>query len=568
MGSVDTPRLYRKPSGTYFIRVLLQAPSDSTSTHAGRKRLEVRHSLRTKNPELARSIAAWVNAALAQCFDMPTRLRRWSEVLLQIRKWEIPGVIKIDGPEDQENFQKFCNDNPEFREAWLERVRRTDAKLGRQDPLREHPAVLDRIRQMTAIIDSVRCDANVANRKRMSEALQLFASHMDASARNSPKTVMDKLRVLKALCAHIHANHPDLTVDPWVHEVQRHHLSSFLDTMKVRRPGQSAGASDHADKAAATVLKKISDLRSFFGFAHTSLEATPVNPTEGLTALSKSLHGNRSRQEEHYQPFTDKHLQAIFDPHAYLAYNRDPDYFWAPLLSLHLGCRLGEIVTLRLSEISRDKASGVWFIKITQQNAKNGNSARLVPISDGLRKLGFLAYVRHVRLLGADHLFPHRSTSGFTAEHDPSKNCSRKFGKYLDTLGITDESLVFHSFRHNVVTALQDHNTPLTDSMQLVGHTAQEYALAQGLMTARQGTGVHTQAYGHAAAPRMNVVSPILRLKGHLDRSITPCIDYVRLRKAGDIVRCHTTLDPDTKAFRSGWSTLKARYTEAQLAKV
>ncbi len=103
MGSVDTPRLYRKPSGTYFIRVLLQAPSDSTSTHAGRKRLEVRHSLRTKNPELARSIAAWVNAALAQCFDMPTRLRRWSEVLLQIRKWEIPGVIKIDGPEDQEN---------------------------------------------------------------------------------------------------------------------------------------------------------------------------------------------------------------------------------------------------------------------------------------------------------------------------------------------------------------------------------------------------------------------------------------------------------------------------------
>ncbi len=52
-----------------------------------------------------------------------------------------------------------------------------------------------------------------------------------------------------------------------------------------------------------------------------------------------------SRQQRHYKPYTNSQLATIFEPRAYLAFNRDADYFWGPLLALHLGARLGEIVT-------------------------------------------------------------------------------------------------------------------------------------------------------------------------------------------------------------------------------
>jgi hypothetical protein len=91
LGSIDTPRLYRKASGTYFIRILLQAPAPLSSSDAtGRNnRVEVRQSLRTKNPDLARSIACWINAILAQCTCLAARADLWSELSLQIKKWEM-----------------------------------------------------------------------------------------------------------------------------------------------------------------------------------------------------------------------------------------------------------------------------------------------------------------------------------------------------------------------------------------------------------------------------------------------------------------------------------------------
>jgi hypothetical protein len=129
-----------------------------------------------------------------------------------------------------------------------------------------------------------------------------------------------------------------------------------------------------------------------------------------------------------------------------------------------------------------------------------------------------------------------------------------------------DDSLVFHSFRHTVVSALLDGNTPLADSMQIVGHAAQDLAISKGLVTQKEIGGVHINVYGHANASRMNVSDPLARLKEHLDRCVTPPLDYNGLRQAAAIVKAHVRKSAD--GFKSGWPKLKTSHTEEILARI
>lgn len=271
-----------------------------------------------------------------------------------------------------------------------------------------------------------------------------------------------------------------------------------------------------------------------------------------------------SRQQRHYKPYTSAQLLTIFKPHAYLAFNRDADYFWGPLLALHLGARLGEIVTLPLDAVQQQPETGIWYLTVI--DAKNANSERTIPVSQPLVRLGFGNYVRHLRRLGAKYLFPHRDQTTTTAQRDPSKNCSRHFARYLGSLGLDDNDLVFHSFRHVVVTALQDGGTPPHDSMQIVGHAAQDHALKTGQLSTAAARSVHYNGYSHPGQARLNVENPLARLKSHLDRCIQIPLDYARLRLAARIVTEHTVAS--ATEFRSGWSKLKLGHTAAQVRRL
>jgi hypothetical protein len=153
-----------------------------------------------------------------------------------------------------------------------------------------------------------------------------------------------------------------------------------------------------------------------------------------------------------------------------------------------------------------------------------------------------------------------------TARKDPSKNCSRKFGEYLDTLDIVDPALVFHSFRHTVVTALQAAGTPLKDSMEIAGHQAQEHAVRTGYVTADQAQSVHIRTYTHADKTSLNNVYPLARLRQHLDSAIKVPLDYGRLSKAAAIVTEHVV--KTMKGFESGWSPLKQPHANEQLERL
>lgn len=482
-----------------------------------------------------------------------------------IRTWTIgPDGISADGDEDTNNLLRVLSAHPNLPRVFAHRPS-SEAEAIKQ-------MMLDHINRVTVeqqAPPALRADAAgltsplPPNPLRMSQALEQYKA-AGINAKHAEKTIFERDRLLKRLAAHVVAATQGGDRDPFVHEIGTHHLSSFLDEVSMKAATDGSATAEQA--SSKTVIKKVSTLGGFFEWARGEREATLVDPTAGLAKRGKALRKVAAMEKEHYEPFDIDQLTRIFDPGRYLAFNNHADYFWAPLLGLHLGTRLKEIITLKLADIELHEPTGLWFMDVTPENAKNSNSIRRLPIATRLVELGFIDYVERLRNLGATKLFPHRDLTSKTGRRDPSKNCSRRFGEYLDTLGIVDPALVFHSFRHTVVTALQDAGTPLKDSMEIAGHQAQDHAVRTGRISAEQARSEHIRTYTHADKPVLNRDYPLARLHQHLDNAIQVPLDYARLRKAAFIVTEHVVKTMD--GFKSGWSPLKHDHTDEQIGRL
>ena len=118
-------------------------------------------------------------------------------------------------------------------------------------------------------------------------------------------------------------------------------------------------------------------------------------------------------------PFVQEELKRFFEGDHYRngLLLSEPHKFWAPLIALTTGARVGEIAQLRCDDIylvDVDPKAGVssefWCFKFiadvdTQQTIKSG-SKRAVPIPEVLIGLGLLNYWRSVQGRGEDQLFP------------------------------------------------------------------------------------------------------------------------------------------------------------------
>jgi len=447
-----------------------------------------------------------------------------------------PGVrISVENDKDVDLLLRIVRESPEVLQS------RQSILSG--DALAMQQLMLDRIDRMAAATPPAPADtsAKVIHRMRMSAAIERYATAQLNTDANTERTMGDKIRFLRGLCAQLSTLEPALGNDPWVHDIATHHLAAYMDGFVVqtrrRKTALADAGTDTNVRKPATLVKKMSDLNAFFDFAVNELQAANANPTAGLQGRTKNLRSAASGEKQHYLPYTKAHLRRIFEPAAYLKGNTKADYFWAPLLGLLLGARLGELVTLKVSDVSYDAASGVWSLRITPEEAKNDNSVRHLPVTDKLIDLGFLDYVDHVKNLGGTYLFPHQTTESETWKRDPSKNCSRHYGKYLDSIGLTDKLLVFHSFRHTMVTALLDCGAQISDSMQIVGHQAMDTELQTGRIKSHEARSVHLSVYSHPDMPRASVEHPQLRMKALLDACAPAEVDYKQLALAARRVR-------------------------------
>ena len=165
-----------------------------------------------------------------------------------------------------------------------------------------------------------------------------------------------------------------------------------------------------------------------------------ANPASGLLPGSQPQLARRG--------FTPRELSAIFEP-----LSAEPVaswLFWIPVLGLYTGARLGEICQLLREDVREE--GGVLFLNIStfdSQGRRAGSkrlktlaSARRVPLRPEVLAAGFDVLLRS----DVDpRLFP---GAPLGREGDPTHAVSRWFGRHLDRCGLTEPSLVFHSFRH------------------------------------------------------------------------------------------------------------------------
>lgn len=185
----------------------------------------------------------------------------------------------------------------------------------------------------------------------------------------------------------------------------------------------------------------------------------------GVDVNTADLVGRREARVQRRR-FEVAELVTLFDALLPLARSR-PDRFWIPALGLLTGARLNEICQLHVEDIVN--VDGIWCLNLSLFNEhgvraddkklKNTSSERFVPLHPQAVEAGFLTFVRAqskgVRLFS--HLKPGRDGR---YSHDTSK----WFGRFLTSVGLTQPSLVFHSFRHGFRDACR-HVPEITDEV-------------------------------------------------------------------------------------------------------
>ena len=231
------------------------------------------------------------------------------------------------------------------------------------------------------------------------------------------------------------------------------------------------------------------------------------NPFEGQRIKRRRQRGRRSDRR---YPFTTRELQALFDGPIYRGCKsrhhwkqpgdlvlRDSARFWAPLIALHTGMRLGEIIQLRMADIRTD-ADGIAYFDVTThmddddeeaaKSLKNVNSVRQIPIHPQLIAFGLQHLIDQRRKASAPRLLMDYGRSEVDGKW--SKTFGAWFRHYRRHVGVErfvngKNRVDFHSFRHvfeDVVRDLPDVKQEVRDALQ--GHG--ENGVSQGY-----GTGVY-----------------------------------------------------------------------------
>lgn len=579
----------------YFIRVLIDPVHfvDLAPKPKRQNKRELRRSLGTKNPDIARRISFQLNALLEGAETSRRETIVDDFFAHSVCAWTLPGGVQANDPEDQRRLSQFLKDHPLIEHAIAARIAgmplSTPQTAGHADvhdetkrTLPSHLAnvTIPAVPQIVVSRPSVLNDGPPHRQReqlppnrwpknplRLAAARATYLAHYKGLLKTqSDRTSIDNERLLEWFADFLNAEHSELGEDPWVHDLDSSHVTKFLSE-HAERAGKRKNADGMAMSAAPrTMVKKLRALCHFFDHQCRTAKSTTERVSEDLKDAAVAWSLQAQRENVHYLPFTDDHIKHIFAPRQLLENNRDPDYFWCPFLALYLGVRLGDVVDAKLSDIGHIAAIDTWYIEVPVDRAKNKNSVRRLPITQPLIDLGFLDYVEHVRRLDAKYLFPNRDWDAPTYQHDPSKNQSRKFGQYLDKLDIKDRLLVFHSFRHTLISVMQDAGVPLGHAMQIAGHEAQEHAVRTKRVTEAQARSVHLSVYTHAELERLGTEYPLLTLRQHLERSMKPPVDVPRLKKAAAIVLQH--VKKAGGKFRSGWPPQRTEYTESLLAQL
>lgn len=211
-----------------------------------------------------------------------------------------------------------------------------------------------------------------------------------------------------------------------------------------------------------TVSTYTQTLSAFFSYAKDQ-GVIKHNPAD-------SLSNSKRRTAKRRRSYTVEHLNIILSAlDEWSSQRRNTGRFWIPLIALFSGMRMGELVALRLSEISERKGQG-WAIQLLhgeERPLKTEGAERAVPIHPVLISLGILDLIRRRREEGAILMFP--ELEGNTHAERAHK-FQRKYSDFQKKkLGIVDAGVSFHSYRHTFRDALRECGVPRDATRALGG---------------------------------------------------------------------------------------------------
>ncbi|MBA3678206.1 MAG: site-specific integrase [Sphingosinicella sp.] len=272
-----------------------------------------------------------------------------------------------------------------------------------------------------------------------------------------------------------------------------------------------------ADKTASLIFEPC---KAFFRWAKSSEGMISMNPAEDvkITAQLKPK-GQKTRRsfeaEELKQLFTApiftgcKSLHRRYEPGPKVI----PDAkYWIPILGYYTGCRMGELAQLHFADVRLE--GPIPHLSINEDNqgvsgsapkkhVKSSAGIRLVPLHPDVMELGFASFVARRRKAKkmTDRLFPEFP---YGSDGQASTVMSKWFARFMDTVGLTDPALVFHSFRHSAEDAFRDALQPQYVIDTIIGHS-------DGATSAGYGDGISLEtAYGAVAAMKLKARLPKL----------------------------------------------------------
>lgn len=210
----------------------------------------------------------------------------------------------------------------------------------------------------------------------------------------------------------------------------------------------------------ATVNKKLTFVNAIFNYAADE-EKIQTNPFKRLSVR------DTEKAKDKRQPFTEGELKALVD-----ALEIGTLDYWATLMALHQGMRMGELLQLKCRDVT--ERSNIWTIRIhtddDDNTVKTEASCRTVPIHQELIDRGLL------RLTDGKSpeslLFPFVSKS---ADGTYSSWYTKIYSRLLKRIGIHAKyKKTFHSFRHNFRDACRDGEVP-TEVINLLAHVCHTY---------------------------------------------------------------------------------------------
>jgi integrase len=246
-------------------------------------------------------------------------------------------------------------------------------------------------------------------------------------------------------------------------------------------PEQLAALGDPDHIKTETVNQRLQAISSLFRWLN-SKESSIQNPFFRTTIKQQEGDTRADKKRKKRRRFTPEELKRIFSDEIWSEHRHNHDWeYWLPLVLLHTGARITEIVQLLTTDFG--ERDGIWFMSINDdptpeeiediwhwaKRIKSDSGVRELPVHSHLAKtLGFRDFVTS-RPPGA--LFPEVKEVADKIAKEPC----RRFNDYiLPRCGAKSPQTVLYSFRHVVGDELKRRGSEAQKRARMLGQEHRE----------------------------------------------------------------------------------------------